>query len=159
MSIHPQYAEAILDRRKLVEFRKRPLAADVVSVLIYATSPVKRVVGEFSIAETVAATPEELWNKFGDVGCIDRASYFRYYANTATAVALVVGSARRLDDLPLSAFSPVPTVPQSFSYLASDRVSEVLPDLMEDETFLPDLMEDETSCGRDVAAGAVCAGA
>ena len=40
MSIRPQFAAAILDGSKRVEFRKRPLAADIGTVVIYATKPV-----------------------------------------------------------------------------------------------------------------------
>ncbi len=41
MSIHPQYANAIVEGTKRVEFRKRPLARNVTHVIVYATAPVK----------------------------------------------------------------------------------------------------------------------
>jgi predicted transcriptional regulator len=132
MSIHPQYAEAILSGQKGVEFRKRALASDVKSVLVYATSPVRKIIGEFMIAETVIGTPEELWNKFGDIGCIDSISYDRYYENSDVAVALVVESVRRLEAIPLSAFDPEPTVPQSFSYISVAHASTVIPGMASD---------------------------
>ncbi len=39
MSVHPRFAEAIMDGRKKIEFRKRPLADDVSVVWVYATAP------------------------------------------------------------------------------------------------------------------------
>ena len=48
MSIHPRYAEAILSGQKRVEFRKRRLAPDVTTVLVYATQPVGVLVGRLS---------------------------------------------------------------------------------------------------------------
>jgi predicted transcriptional regulator len=118
MAIHPNYAEAILTGRKLVEFRKRALAADISSVLIYATSPVQRVIGEFVIERILAASPEEVWQRFGDVGCIDRADFDDYYASSKVAVAIEIKSFRQFDKpLPLSSLSPQPSIPQSFVYL------------------------------------------
>src|SRR4051794_20475199 len=103
MAIHPGYAEAILAGQKLVEFRKRPLADDVASVVIYATSPVQRIVGEFSVERIVAGSPADVWHQFGGVGCIDEDSYNRYYSGSTTAYAIVIKEIRRLDSaLPLS---------------------------------------------------------
>ena len=49
MSIHPRYAHAILEGRKTVEFRKRPLAEDVTHVVIYSTVPDRAVIGYFTV--------------------------------------------------------------------------------------------------------------
>lgn len=118
MAIHPHYAEAILRGTKHVEFRKRRLAHDIRRVIIYATSPVQQVVGEFSIREIVVDHPDSIWERFGDVGEIDRASFGAYYANTEQAVALVVGDAKRYaKPQPLRELANSPSVPQSFSYL------------------------------------------
>jgi predicted transcriptional regulator len=118
MAIHPGYADAILQGRKQVEFRKRPLAADVTSVLMYATSPVQRIIGEFSVDRIVGGTPDDVWMQFGSVGCIGAADFDKYYGNSETAYALVIAAVRRFGcALPLSALSPQPAIPQSFSYL------------------------------------------
>ena len=52
MSIHPQYADAIVAGRKRAEFRKRPLAADIDVVLIYATAPVRAIIGWFTAPQS-----------------------------------------------------------------------------------------------------------
>ena len=64
MSIRPQFAAAILDGSKRVEFRKRPLAADIGTVVIYATKPVGAVLGEFVVDGQAVGKPEELWVRF-----------------------------------------------------------------------------------------------
>jgi predicted transcriptional regulator len=122
MAIHPEYADAILAGRKIVEFRKRSPAPDIESVFIYATSPVQKIVGEFGIDRIVRGTPTEIWRTFGGGGSIARLDFDRYYQNSRTAVALVVRWVRRLDSaLPLSALTPTPTAPQSFSYVLSHQ--------------------------------------
>jgi len=118
MAIHPGYANAILDGIKKVEFRKRPLADDVTRVLIYSTSPVQQVVGEFGIERTVVDHPNTLWDDFGDIGSIDQDSFDRYFASRETGVAFVISwtkkyaSPQRLNELASS-----PSIPQSFSYV------------------------------------------
>jgi predicted transcriptional regulator len=119
MAIHPRYADAILDGNKQVEFRKRRLASDITTVLIYATSPVQRIVGEFRIREMVVGAPDAIWDAFGDVGIIDRDSFGDYYASSEHAVAIVVDVAKRYErSQPLSELTPAPAIPQSFSYIA-----------------------------------------
>ncbi|MFJ4175391.1 ASCH domain-containing protein [Microbacterium sp. NPDC089696] len=118
MAIHEHWADAIMDGRKTVEFRKRRLAPDIDTVIVYATAPVSMVIGRFTIAEVVSGTPEEIWSRFGDVGEIDHASYSAYYEGRDSAVAIVVAEASRFDDpLALADIEPRPAVPQSFAYL------------------------------------------
>jgi len=118
MAIHPHYADAILDGRKKVEFRKRAVAEDVTTVLIYATAPVKKIIGQFEVAHTVVTTPSALWEQLGAVGCIDESAYREYYAASDAAVGLVIDAPKRYE-LPvrLAALLPSPAVPQSFAYL------------------------------------------
>ncbi|WP_297493290.1 hypothetical protein, partial [Pseudonocardia sp.] len=124
MAIHPCYADGILEGRKQVEFRKRPLAADVKIVVIYSTAPIQRIVGAFTISETVIGSPDEIWQKFGDVGLIERSKYEAYYADSQRAVALVVERVFPVEGgLPLKALNPSPTAPQSFSYLSHSQAS------------------------------------
>jgi len=49
LSIKPQYANAILKKEKTVEFRKKVFKNEVDRVYIYSSSPVKRIVGYFTI--------------------------------------------------------------------------------------------------------------
>ena len=75
MSVRPQFAAAILNGSKRVEFRKRPLVADIGTVVIYATAPVGAVVGEFGVVGQVVGTPEDLWARFAEVAGIDREGF------------------------------------------------------------------------------------
>lgn len=118
MAIHPRYADAILDGRKRVEFRKRRVASDIDTVLIYATSPVSRVVGSFTIEDVVVDAPEAIWEEFGHAGVIDRDAFAQYYASSSAAVAIRVKDTERFEHpIALCDLEPRPAVPQSFSYL------------------------------------------
>ena len=120
MSIRPKFARAILDGSKTVEFRKRALAQDVQRVVIYTTSPVQAVVGEFMIGAQVVASPTALWRRFSKVAGIDRAAFFRYFDGTTDAVGIMIESVveyktpRSLDEV-----EPGARPPQSFMYITA----------------------------------------
>ena len=120
MSIRPQFANAILDGSKTVEFRKRALAEDVTRVVIYTTSPVQAVVGEFTVANQVIASPRALWRRYSRVAGIGRTDFFKYFEGTANAVGIVIESVveyktpRSLDDV-----EPGARPPQSFMYITA----------------------------------------
>ena len=126
MSIHPQYAEAILARAKRVEFRKRRLAPDVSTVVMYATQPVGRIVGTFEVSGHDVATPDELWGRHSAHAGISATGFSTYYAQTSAAVGILIGGVhelpepRRLTDLP-GLIRP----PQSFSYLSAVQAAKI----------------------------------
>lgn len=119
MAIHERYADAIMEGVKRVEFRKRALADDIETVWVYATAPVSKVIGHFSVEEIVQGTPQDIWDQFGAVGVIEQDAFFDYYGARETAVAIVVRSAERLTTpVALHEMDPKPAVPQSFAYLS-----------------------------------------
>jgi predicted transcriptional regulator len=117
MAIHPRYADAILEGEKLVEFRKRKLADDITTVLIYATAPVQKIVGEFSIKRTVVDEPSSIWATFGEVGVIDESSFDEYYASSTHAVAFLVDEALRYKRPRALSDVQGNSIPQSFYYV------------------------------------------
>jgi len=121
MSIRPQYASAILAGTKHVEFRKRRLAPDVTTVLIYATMPVGRIVGVFGVADYDTGSPTAVWERHKAHAGISREGYRDYYRGHRRAVAIVVADPRRLErPLELTELDPALRAPQSFCYLALD---------------------------------------
>jgi predicted transcriptional regulator len=124
MAIHPRYADAILDGTKQVEFRKRRVASDISTVLIYATAPVQKVIGSFTIGGMVVDKPDRIWNEFGEVGVIERDDFTQYYATSEAAVAIRVEDTERFaQPIALADLDPSPAVPQSFSYLPLSAIS------------------------------------
>ena len=132
MSIHPKYANAILDGSKRVEFRKRRLPDDIDRVVIYATSPIKAVVGEFMVREQVTNTPSALWREFGNYGVgvsrdalmvyfEDFRGYFAGRQNESRGTAIVIASPITYDEpRPLADYGIVHP-PQSWRYLTEEE--------------------------------------
>jgi predicted transcriptional regulator len=121
MAIQPVYARAILNGNKRIEFRKRPLARDIRTVIIYETAPTQLVVGEFDVADIVVGSPRVLWQSYGGVGGISETSFFAYFEGYRVGTALLVASYRQYEHpITLDDLRPGIAVPQSFFYLAKD---------------------------------------
>lgn len=122
MSVHPRYAHAILDGRKAVEFRKRPLASDVSHVVVYSTAPDQKVLGYFEIDKQVELSPEALWEQYGNRGLIEKEAFFSYYEGRATGVGILVKRVFRCEQSRSLSDIGVATPPQSFQYLSEDAL-------------------------------------
>jgi predicted transcriptional regulator len=119
LSIKPTYADAIFRGEKRFEFRRAIFRRPVAVVVVYTTSPVSRVVGEFDIEAIITDTVEGLWKRTKHCAGIDRELFFKYFAGRKLGHAIAIGSVRRYRrslDLP-SNFGI--RAPQSFAYLNS----------------------------------------
>lgn len=121
MSIRPRYADAIFSGEKRFEFRRAIFRRPVNVVVVYTTSPVSRVVGEFDIESIISDTIEGLWLRTKHCAGIDRKRFFSYFAGRKVGHAIAIGSVRRYrQTLDLSSnFGVRP--PQSFLYLGAPK--------------------------------------
>lgn len=101
LSIKPKYADLILRGEKEVEFRRtifrKPSTVD--RVIMYASSPVQRILGFFSFSNVVEADPEELWSRFKGVsGVADREQFMAYFRGKETGYAIEIEETVSLDE-------------------------------------------------------------
>lgn len=117
LSIKPEYVEKILSGEKKYEYRKFRCRDDVDKIIIYATAPVQKVVGEAEIADIVEGDPQEVWEKTKEHSGISKEFFCEYYKGKKTAIAYQLKSRKRYDPpLTLQDFG-VKTAPQSYCYL------------------------------------------
>lgn len=120
LSIHPRFADAILGGQKQVEFRRRA-PRSFTHVIVYATAPVRRIVGWFRVGGIEAETPSILWERFGEIGGIDADEFARYFDACEVGSAIRVAEVSRLErPLMIDAIGAGVTPPQSFRYVAWD---------------------------------------
>jgi predicted transcriptional regulator len=120
LSIKPVHVENIVAGTKTFEFRRRLFARrDVKTVLIYATMPVGRFVGEFDIETILQGEPETLWGKTKAGSGISKDYYDAYFAGRSTAFALKISNLRLFSEpvRPLDVIDDF-TPPQSYMYIA-----------------------------------------
>ena len=120
MSIHPTWATAILSGTKTVELRRRRLAIDIDRVYMYATAPVSRVVGWFTVRGVMVETPRNVWRRWGREAAIDRATYDHYFRDASAAVAIIIGEVAAFPEpVSLSSCLGIRRPPQSYQYMPS----------------------------------------
>ena len=119
LSVKPRFAEAILAGRKTFEFRRAVFRRqDIDTVVLYASSPTRMVVGEFTIDKVLSLALNALWAATHTGGAIDREYFDQYFQGRTTGHALKVKSARRYrSPLCLRADFGIDHPPQSFCYL------------------------------------------
>src|SRR5687768_1932591 len=119
LSVKPRFAEAILAGDKTFEFRRALFRSqEVKTVVLYASSPTCKVVGEFTIDEVLTLALDDLWKTTRDGGGIERAYFDEYFEGRETGHALKVKRTRRYR-LPLCLLKDfgITHPPQSFCYL------------------------------------------
>jgi len=124
LSVKPQFAELIFSGAKRYEYRRVIFGrSDIKIIVLYATSPLKKIVGEFVIDEIIHDTPESLWTKTSTFAGVEQDYFFNYFLGKEKAFAIGIKDARKyptpLDPQEmLLNFTP----PQSFMYLASRKL-------------------------------------
>ena len=95
MSVKPEFAERIMQRKKTVELRRKFSTRWIGHrINIYASAPVMSLIGEARIAGVVANKPEIIWERFHDqVGC-SRAEFNSYAAGTDELYAIELDDVR-----------------------------------------------------------------
>lgn len=152
LSIHPEFADAILDGEKRWEYRKvAPTRGPPYRIVLYATAPVKAAVGvawSYSalmnrpvatlIEETVGYTPHS------------REDLLDYFGDAETGSALRIGTYRRFDEpIPRETLEEAGFEPgQNFRYIGTvpsdeTRVEPALISPVDDEKVRSLLAESE----------------
>ncbi|HGU4005722.1 TPA: ASCH domain-containing protein, partial [Escherichia coli] len=119
LSIKPEFAESILNGYKKFEFRKTIFRnKEVRAVIIYATMPVGKVIGEFEIEKVLSSQPDELWNMTKKYAGITRDFFDEYFSERDKGFAIEVKNPLRYDTpIPLNELIPGAVPPQSFRYI------------------------------------------
>jgi predicted transcriptional regulator len=118
LPIKPEYARPIMDGRKRVEFRKTVFSQTPTHVVVYASSPMKKVLGYFEVDEVDVDAVDALWARYAAVGGIAEDVFRAYYAGRQSGVALGVERVVALTvPMPLQALGVANGPPQSFMYL------------------------------------------
>jgi type I restriction enzyme S subunit len=126
ISIKPKYVEKIISKEKTFELRRSIFKKKVNKVIIYSTSPEKKIVGYFKSNDIIKNKPENIWKELSDKLGVDEKDFFDYFENKDEGFAL------RIEDLEVFK-SPIETdklenfkAPQSFKYLNEEETEIIL---------------------------------
>ena len=124
MSIKPAYSDRILAREKSFELRRTPVKMEEGDlVIVYASAPVKAVVGAFRVAGVKRDAPERLWAEHSADFGIEEEDYRDYFAGASLCHAIEVADVVAVEPVPLEllreridGFQP----PQSYQWWRGD---------------------------------------
>ncbi len=119
LSIKPEYAQRIMSGNKKYEFRKNRFKREGIhTIIIYATLPVGKIVGEFSVEGILEGTPKDLWELTQGVAGISENAFKTYFLNKPIGFAIKVGNVKVYQPpIDIDNLKPGLRPPQSFAYL------------------------------------------
>ena len=117
ISINPTHVDNILNGIKTFEYRTKAAKHDVGRIIIYETTPIKKIVAEVEIVSVLTMEPDLLWEETKDGSGISKEYFDRYFKNRHIAYAYRLGEIKvykkpkELQDFGLKC------APQSFVYI------------------------------------------
>ncbi len=125
LSLKPCYAELVFQGLKKAELRRRIPCVENREVLIYVSSPVRRLRGGFRVEHVWSGSPEEVWKEVETIAHVERREFDAYYAGRTVAYALRISEVWEYDEpVHLEALRtrlPDFVVPQSWRYVKLDE--------------------------------------
>lgn len=117
LSIKPEFAKKIFDGTKKFEFRRTLFKKEVSKVVVYASAPISKVIGEFDIEDIVHEDVSTLWDKTSKYSGISLDYYFEYFQGKEAGYAIKVKNPTKYEEelCIVKNFGIRP--PQSFAYM------------------------------------------
>ena len=117
LPIKPSYADKILSGEKKYEYRKRLCKDSIDKIYIYATSPVKRIIGEVKVLQKLNQEKKILWEISKEESGVSREEFFKYFQKTEIGCAYYLGEVKTYNQ-PLTLESiGIKYTPQSYVYI------------------------------------------
>jgi predicted transcriptional regulator len=119
MSIKPKYADKIFSGEKKWEYRKKipNIIANHDTIVVYASSPVKKVIGEFSVQYILSYPVNMIWYQTGQWGGVTAEEFLDYFKCAEIAHAIKIKErVLYMKPRPLSDYG-ITRPPQNFMYL------------------------------------------
>lgn len=119
MSIKPIYANKIIAGIKKYEFRKTAIREKLSHIIIYSTSPEKKIIGIAEVEAVHSSSPTAIWERTKNAAGISRKLFREYFKNKKIAYAIKIKKVIPFDKpITPKEIEKCFNVPQSFSYIS-----------------------------------------
>lgn len=128
LSIKPKYVKEIISGKKKYEFRTAIFKERYSNeILVYSSSPVKRIVGKFKIGRILEDKPEKLWEQVKDTAGLSDEEFFAYFKDKSIGFAIEIIDFI-LFDKPIDpkVLDPNFVSPQSYLYIEDSFFTEYI---------------------------------
>ena len=130
IAVKPEYANKLISGKKDIELRKmKPNVQPGDYVIIYASAPVKAVVGFGKVKTIIECTPKCLWESYSNRLGINEQSYLSYYDGYHKAIGIefdMIKPVAPIGLLELRTVDPNFHPPQIYRYVTNDDIICVL---------------------------------
>ena len=117
LSIKPEFANKIFEGTKRFEFRKSIFKKEVKTVVVYASSPLQQVIGEFEIEQILHLDLDTLWDITCSESGISESFFYKYFEDKQRGYAIEIRNVKKYEKPQnlKETYNLFP--PQSFAYL------------------------------------------
>ncbi len=125
-SIKPEFAIKILSGKKKFEYRKIKTAKYFSRMIVYATHPIRRIIGEARVDRILSGTPSDIWNVTGKESGISQEFFMDYFNNILTAYAYCLNNPLFYSEPVTLKNIGIKNAPQSFIYIDTKPLDDFL---------------------------------
>lgn len=120
LSIKPEFANKIFEGTKRFEFRKSIFKKEVKTVVVYASSPLQQVIGEFEIEQILHLDLDTLWELTRSESGISESFFYKYFEDKERGYAIEIKNVKKYKEPQnlKETYNLFP--PQSFAYLVQN---------------------------------------
>ena len=130
IAVKPKYANKLISGQKDIELRKmKPHVQHGDYVIIYATAPVKAVIGFGKVKNIIVCSPNEMWAKHSIRLGIMQHEFDSYYANHKKAIGIEFEIIKPITPIGLEELKKVDAnfhPPQIYRYVTNEEITTVL---------------------------------
>lgn len=120
LSIKPEFANKIFDGTKKYEFRKAIFKNEKIkTIIVYASSPVQQVIGEFEIEKIINHDIDTLWGLTQQFSGISEEYFYQYFGEKEIGYAIKIKKTKRYKQPKCLRADYNLLPPQSFAYFQS----------------------------------------
>lgn len=96
LSIKPEFADLIFQGVKKFEFRRSIFKNSAIkTIVVYASSPTQKVIGEFDIEVILNDSLESLWQQTKEHAGIEENYFYEYFSEKEKGYAIKIKKARK----------------------------------------------------------------
>jgi len=132
ISVKPEFAKKIITKEKKIELRKVKPHVEVGDyVIIYASSPIKSVIGFGLVQQIIEASPEQMWEKYSSVLGIDKPRFDEYYGGKDKAIGIKIKEIHQIKPIHLEDLrnvTPSFQPPQVYRYVSNMDICRIIID-------------------------------
>lgn len=118
LSIKPEYVEKIFNGSKKYEIRKNIFKRkNIKKIIIYSSSPISKIVGEFEIEDIITDNLENIWDIIKNDSGVSIDFFYQYFEDKSKAYAIKIGKIKKYRKAKKLEEFNINYAPQSYIYI------------------------------------------